>query len=173
VTGSDRNYTVTLAPGTLTILAAPLDRATTTVLSTDMPESVYGESVTATATVQGPAATPTGVVQFRVGGVNIGAPVPLGNGQASLALSLPAGSHAITATYTSDDSVRFREQQRLTARPHGKAGAADDHCRRSDDAAGSAVPPLTVRRQWGHCAILDDAAVAATTGGSCRCGDCR
>jgi ELWxxDGT repeat protein len=69
---------------------------------------VSGQAVALVAIVSnssGPFATPTGAVQFAIDGTNLGAPVTLNNGVASLPAKLSAtGSpHTITATYTNSD----------------------------------------------------------------------
>ena len=63
-----------------------------------------GQSVTLTATVAG--SSPTGTVQFQINGVNLGAPVPLVNGVATLTTSqlTALGNAAITAIYSGDPS---------------------------------------------------------------------
>jgi hypothetical protein len=75
--------------------------ATTTSVVSSLNPSAVGQSVTFTATVTG--ATPTGTVQFRDGGVNLGAPVALVGGTATLSTSaLAAATHSITAVYGGD-----------------------------------------------------------------------
>ncbi len=76
--------------------------ATTTALASSANPSVYGQPVTFTATVTG--STPTGTVQFKVGGVNRGVPVALnGSGQASIVISnLPRGTSTVRAFYLGD-----------------------------------------------------------------------
>lgn len=68
--------------------------------------STYGDSVTFTATVAvtAPGAgTPSGNVQFKDGGVNLGSPVALSGTTAQLTTSaLNAGVHNITAQYVGD-----------------------------------------------------------------------
>src|SRR5207237_305915 len=101
------SYTLTGDPtlGTLTVQG---EVATTVSLTSDHPAgSTYGQAVTFTATVSPGATgvTPTGSVQFQVDGVNLGQAVTLVNGTASVATSaLPAGTHSLTAAYTSDAS---------------------------------------------------------------------
>jgi hypothetical protein len=74
--------------------------ATTTSLSTGPNPSVYGGSVTLTATVSPAAAT--GPVQFFDGATLLGS-ANLAGGQAQLSLtSLPAGSDSLTAVYGGD-----------------------------------------------------------------------
>jgi ELWxxDGT repeat protein len=69
---------------------------------------VSGQAVALAAVVSntsGPFGTPTGAVQFAVDGSNLGAPVALNNGVATLPTRLFAagGPHTITATYTNND----------------------------------------------------------------------
>ncbi len=77
--------------------------ATTTTVGSSQNPSTFGTSVTWTATVTSGSGTPTGSVQFQVGGVNFGSSVNLnGSGQAAIASSatLAAGNHAVAAIYT-------------------------------------------------------------------------
>jgi hypothetical protein len=78
--------------------------ATATAVSSSVNPSEFGQSVTFTATVTSGAGTPTGTVQFKDGGVNIGAAQTLnGGGVAQLTTSsLTAGTHTITAVYSGD-----------------------------------------------------------------------
>jgi len=90
---------------------------TSTTVTSSVNPSVYGQSVTFTATVantSGPAistATPTGSVQFSVDGGAFGAPLPLsGSGAAgtatsgaTLSLSVNGSPHTIRAVYTNAD----------------------------------------------------------------------
>ena len=71
--------------------------------------SVAGDSVTITATVapadHGNEETPTGTVQFTLGGVAWGTPVALVNGVATKTSSeLTAGSYSVHADYSGDDN---------------------------------------------------------------------
>jgi hypothetical protein len=77
--------------------------STTSIISNTNPSNV-GQSVTFTATVASGAGTPTGSVQFRVDGANVGAPFALnGSGVAAFSTnSLTAGPHTITADYNGD-----------------------------------------------------------------------
>jgi len=77
--------------------------STTTTLTSSLNPSTFGQNVTFTATVApvGPGASPTGTVQFTIDSVAAGAPVTLNaSGVATLARSLPAGSHSVIATYS-------------------------------------------------------------------------
>jgi Bacterial Ig-like domain (group 3) len=74
--------------------------STTTVLSSQNP-STTGQLVTFAATVS--PSTATGTVQFLSNGTNLGIPVVLSGGQASLTTSLLlAGTNNITASYSGD-----------------------------------------------------------------------
>ena len=78
--------------------------ATTTAVTSSVNPSSVGQSVTFTATVTSSAGTPTGTVQFKDNGVNLGSPVTLnGSGVAQLTTAtLAAGGHPITADYSGD-----------------------------------------------------------------------
>lgn len=77
--------------------------ATTTGVTSSANPSVFGQTVTLTATVSptAPASgTPSGTVQFQSDGVNLGATVALSGGVAIRNTStLAVGTHTITATY--------------------------------------------------------------------------
>ena len=75
--------------------------STTTSVTSNSPTSVYSQFITFIATVGSTAGTPTGTVQFKVGGHNLGAPVALSGGSATspATWSLAVGSHSVTATY--------------------------------------------------------------------------
>jgi hypothetical protein len=82
--------------------------STTTTLTSDQPTgSVYGQVVTFTATVsptvsEGPA---TGSVQFQVDGNDLGSPVSLSNGAATMSTAgLTVGAHTIDALYSGDSN---------------------------------------------------------------------
>jgi uncharacterized delta-60 repeat protein len=79
---------------------------TTTSVSSSANPSVFGQSVTFTATVAAVspgAGTPTGTVTFLDGGSSIGTGNLNGSGVATLSISaLSVGSHTITASYGSD-----------------------------------------------------------------------
>jgi hypothetical protein len=83
---------------------------TTTGVTSSVNPSKFGQSVTFTATVTATApgaGTPTGTVQFKVDGNNLGAAVTLsgGSAQASTASITVTGSpHSITATYNGDSN---------------------------------------------------------------------
>jgi hypothetical protein len=76
---------------------------TTTAVSSSVNPSDFGQSVTLTATVTSGAGTPSGTVQFKDNGNNLGAPVALNAGVAQFTTStLASGNHPITADYNGD-----------------------------------------------------------------------
>ena len=77
----------------------------TTVVTSGGSPSTYGTSVTFTATVSGGGITPTGTVQFKVDGSNVGSTVSLAAGVATFATSsLAVGDRSVTAVYSSDSN---------------------------------------------------------------------
>ncbi len=81
--------------------------ATTTAVTSDINPSIYGQSVTYTATITpenlSSSLPVTGHVQFFVDGVATGGPQPISAGQASIAFNdLKAGSRGIRAQYLAD-----------------------------------------------------------------------
>jgi uncharacterized repeat protein (TIGR01451 family) len=77
--------------------------ATSTAVSSSANPSNSGQNVTFTATVTSTAGTPTGTVQFKDGGTNLGAPQVLSGGVATFSTTgLSAGVHTITAEYSGD-----------------------------------------------------------------------
>ena len=80
---------------------------TSTAVTSSLNPSNLGQSVTFTATVSSTTGgTPTGTVQFKDGGTNLGAAAPLNaSGVAQFTTSaLTAGSHIITADYSGDST---------------------------------------------------------------------
>jgi Bacterial Ig-like domain (group 3)/FG-GAP-like repeat len=88
------------ATGTASVLRA----ATTTTLSSSANPSDFGQPVTFTATVTSTSGTPSGMVQFKDNGNNLGTPVTLnGSGVATVTTStLDPRTHTITAVYSGD-----------------------------------------------------------------------
>jgi len=80
--------------------------ATSTTVTSSVNPSDLNQSVTFTATVTGPV-TPTGTVQFKDNGGNLGSPVALnGSGVAQVTtLTLTTGNHTITADYSGDGNL--------------------------------------------------------------------
>jgi subtilisin-like proprotein convertase family protein len=96
------NYAITTTDGVLTIAQGTL----TGLLASSANPALPGSTVTFTYTLSAVAPAsgyPTGGVQFKIDGVNSGAPAALNNGVAQLATSLLAlGSHTVRAEYTGD-----------------------------------------------------------------------
>lgn len=82
---------------------------TTVVTAAPSPPTVFGQSVTFTATVTAnpsSAGTPTGSVQFSDNGSSLGGPQAVTGGAASVsAPSLTVGAHNIVADYTTDSDT--------------------------------------------------------------------
>ncbi len=81
--------------------------SSSTVVSSSANPSVFGQSVTFTATVAAVApgtGTRTGTVQFSIDGVAFGAPVTLSGGSATsgAASMLAVAGHTVTAAYSGD-----------------------------------------------------------------------
>ncbi|HET6252184.1 MAG TPA: FG-GAP-like repeat-containing protein [Tepidisphaeraceae bacterium] len=88
--------------GSVSVLLQGTAETTTTLTSSANP-SVAGSSVTFTAIVKAPVATPTGTVVFYDGTTELGSGVSLSDGSASISVStLPIGSDLITADYSGD-----------------------------------------------------------------------
>ncbi|WZP00821.1 Ig-like domain repeat protein [Isosphaeraceae bacterium EP7] len=91
--------------------------ATSTILTSNLASTVYGQQITFNAAVS--AISPgsglaTGTVTFYSDGVSIGAGT-LSAGVATLQIStLPAGSHSITATYSGDPSFSMSSSAGLS-----------------------------------------------------------
>jgi len=106
--GSDGNFNASVSAA-LTQVVNKAD--TTTALTSSVNPSIYGQSVTFTATVATVApgvGTPTGSVQFSVDGTNYGSPVALSGATASFSVSLLApGGHTITAAYSGDGNFNI------------------------------------------------------------------
>ena len=93
--------------GSTCTLTQTVNEADTTTTLTAFPNpSVVGQIVTFNATVSAVppgSGTPTGSVQFKVDGINMGNAVVLSNGSAPLIWSsLSVGTHTITAEYSGD-----------------------------------------------------------------------
>lgn len=89
-------------PNGATYVTVPANGTSTTLdVPTPADPVVSGTSVTLHATVNGGAnGTPTGSIQFKSGATNVGAPVALTAGAASLSTTaLPSGTDSLTAVY--------------------------------------------------------------------------
>ncbi len=116
--GSGQTLGSTSPTLTQVVNAGPLP-ATTTTLSSSQNPSIYGQSVTLTATVSGTGGTPTGTVTFYQGADVFGT-APLVNGQATINCDFGAnkpcnvtgsnwtvaGQYPLTASYGGDPSFQ-------------------------------------------------------------------
>jgi uncharacterized repeat protein (TIGR01451 family) len=104
--GGPYNVVASIGTGQPTALFALTNNkaATTTTVTSSANPSNVNQSVTFTATVISTAGTPTGTVQFKDNGTNLGSPVVLnGSGVATFTTStLAAGVHSISAVYSGD-----------------------------------------------------------------------
>jgi hypothetical protein len=112
-TNTDGSFSGSSGTLSQTVTPAP----TSTTVTSSLNPSIYGQSVTFTATVANTAgagistATPTGSVQFYVDGAAFGAAVPLsgsgaaatGTSSATGTLSVSGSPHTIKAVYTNTD----------------------------------------------------------------------
>ncbi len=101
--GGDTNFTTS----TSAIVTQVVNQdATTSVVASSVNPSVFGQSVTFTATITANApgsGTPIGTVTFLDGSTTLGVATLNGSGVATLSTSaLPVGSHSITVVYGGD-----------------------------------------------------------------------
>ncbi|MFE3938041.1 Ig-like domain-containing protein, partial [Streptomyces goshikiensis] len=119
--GGDINFDVSASPNVTYVVAKA---ATSTVLTAAPSSSVFGQSVTLTATVTATspgAGTPTGTVTFKDGGTTLGT-VTLVSGVATFTTStLTVASHTLTAAYTGDTNFTGSTSPNV---PHAVAKAA-------------------------------------------------
>jgi predicted secreted protein len=83
-------------------------------VSTTPAATVFGQPVTATATITATSGTPAGMVQFTVDGTDLGSPVPVSGGSAtsppltdSSSDPLAPSSHDIGAAFTPTDTTTY------------------------------------------------------------------
>jgi hypothetical protein len=87
----------------------------TAVVASSLSPSNYGVSVTFTATVTGPNATPTGTITFLDGATTIGSGSLDGTGKATMATSiLVVGNHPITVQYGGDSNFNAVASSSIT-----------------------------------------------------------
>ncbi len=119
--------------------------SSSTTLNASAASLTPGQTLTLTATVSGYA--PTGSVQFKDGGVDLGGTVTLIDGSASYATNtLIVGSHSITAVYSGDannagsTSAVASVSVAAVAAPNGGGGV---------EAGGAANADIPTLPQWG------------------------
>jgi Bacterial Ig-like domain (group 3) len=100
-TADGSTFTITYDHGVVLTAA----KATSTTQTSGPSESVFGQSVTFSATVAGVGGTPTGSVTFEDGGSVLGTTSLNGSGVATFTTSdLPAGANSITAVYAGNSA---------------------------------------------------------------------
>jgi hypothetical protein len=100
-----QNSPIPGATAAYVFLVLPASSTTALAVTAGTNPSTFGQPVSFTASVNGGAGTPTGVVAFFDGGTLLGTQPLNGTGQATLAmapLSFSGGSHPITAIYKGD-----------------------------------------------------------------------
>ncbi|MDC7787478.1 putative Ig domain-containing protein [Rhodoplanes sp. TEM] len=177
VTVTDTNSASASATFSLSVGQA----ATSTSLISSKNPSEAGQPVTFTATVSGPAGTPTGTVTFNDGGVAIGTATLAGGTAALTTTGLKIGKHTITAVYsgsavyaastsaalvqdigTPQDSLRLRAMQivatRTIAQNSGAAitGAIDSAIAEGFSGGGALISPSGMGLRFNFAAEPDD-----------------
>ena len=95
--GGDGSFLASTSTATIETLNAPA--ATTTALTASATSSVFGQSVTLTASVTSAGGTPTGTVTFFEDGAVAGTAPVNANGVATLTVAPGVGSHSLTAAF--------------------------------------------------------------------------
>ncbi len=119
--------------------------ATTTTLTSSTNPSVFGQSVTFTATVtpSSGSGTPTGSVTFYAGSTALGTATLSGKKASLKTTSVPVGSQAITAVYSGD--TNYAPSTSAVLDPDGEPGLDNDQ----SDFFGESVGLWTVRDVHG------------------------
>ena len=113
--GGNTNFGSSQSNTVSQVVNPPAANPTTTSLTSSNNPSVFGQSVTFTATVSSTfSGTLSGTVTFTIDGVNISPAVTLTNGQASYTIStLSVGSHTVLATYSGDSGFASSQSNQL------------------------------------------------------------
>ncbi|HVM46634.1 MAG TPA: Ig-like domain repeat protein, partial [Candidatus Acidoferrum sp.] len=132
--------------------------STYTTVASSVNPSIYGQTVTFTASVSpGSGGPPTGTVQFQIDGVNLGSPVTLSGGTATSAATstVTVGTHGVTAIYSGDSTFASSTGTLSGGQTVNAFGTASAY--RITDAASAAPGPgvadqLTIRLadQYGN-----------------------
>ena len=104
---TDNSLNASGSSQTISLSGTAIAVNTTTIVSSSANPSTYLGSVTFTANVAPVSglSVPTGTVQFKIDGSNVGSPVSLSSGTATYATTtLTAGTHSIAAVYTTISS---------------------------------------------------------------------
>jgi streptogramin lyase len=113
--GGDSNFSTSAAPAMTQTVSSGIV-STTTALSSSANPSVYGQSVTFTATVSptSGSGTPSGTVTFTDGAATVGTGTLSGGTASFSTANLSAGSHTITVSYSGDASFTGSTSNALT-----------------------------------------------------------
>ncbi len=129
--------------------------ASTTAVASSLNPSVFGQSVTFTATVQPPAGTTaTGTITFLDGTATLGT-ATLSSNSAQLAVSLSTGSHSITASYGGNVNLSGSVSSALTQTVNQAA---------TTTAASSSLNPSTYGQPVTFTATVQPATGGSATG---------
>ena len=121
VYGGDTNFTGSTSSG---LTQTVNQGATTTAVTSSFNPSVFGQSVTFTATVSSASGTPTGTVTFKDGANTLGTGT-LSGGVATLSTSsIALGGHTITAVYGGDTNFTGSTSSGLTQTVQGATTTA-------------------------------------------------
>jgi len=164
----------TAAPNDATVTR--IDQPSTTTLSSTPNPSLQGQSVHVAATVSGAAGTPSGSVQFKDNGANLGGSVTLVNGVASADVTtLSLGVHTITAVYSGDsvydpstgtlspDQTVNGQAPTITTQPADQTVNAGDTATFSAAASGNPTPTVQWQVSTDNGANFTDIAGATST----------
>ena len=100
--------------GTPNIIPTSNQGATTTAVSSSANPSVFGQSVTFTATVSSTSGTPSGTVTFKDGATTLGTGTLSGGAATYSTSSLSVSGHTITAVYGGDTNFTGSTSSGLT-----------------------------------------------------------
>jgi hypothetical protein len=159
VYGADATYATSTSAALNEVVNPPAKVTSTTTLMSSENPAKRGDSVIFTATVAGVTANtpvPTGSVNFLDGSTTLGSGTLNGSGQAAFTTSsLTAGSHSISAVYSSDTNYAASTSATLTEVVNAPALAAT-----TTTLASSANPATTGQ------SITFSATVAGSAGGA-------
>jgi hypothetical protein len=114
------NYSTSTSTAVRQVVVA---KVSTTVVTTSLTPSPFGQKVTFKATVTGPGGTPAGKVTFKDGAAVVGT-VLLSGGTASLSTALlTTGTHSITAVYSGNATFGSSTSTVLTQTINAAANA--------------------------------------------------
>jgi hypothetical protein len=110
----DSNYNGSTSPAVTEVINSGAQTPSSTVLTTSVSPSVFGQSVTFKATVTGNGGTPTGTVTFLNGSATLGTGTLSGGTTTFTTSSLATGTYSITAVYGGDGTFLSSTSSPLT-----------------------------------------------------------